>query len=155
MSKYKTVLAFAEAVFATTVLGSIMQTQFNLGFLQDLGVPIPLKMRLLTTAHDLWSFAPTFAMVVAIGFLIAFMVAARIIKDRPRLMTLGYILAGGVAIFAALLAMQLIFGSPPLAAARTASGFMSLVACGCIGGFTFTFSLKRGIAPFLSLFSHI
>ena len=49
------------AVLATTVLGSIAQTQFNLAALAAMGQSIGLELRLQTTLLDLARFAPLLA----------------------------------------------------------------------------------------------
>ena len=46
------------AVLATTLVGSIVQTQFNLAQLAALGQPVGLGLRLHTTGLDLLRFAP-------------------------------------------------------------------------------------------------
>ena len=66
-SKSRTVLYFLLAVLLTSVLGAVLQTQFNLANLQALGAPMPLMVRLHTTGLDLLGFSPTFAVLVICG----------------------------------------------------------------------------------------
>ena len=50
--------AFAIAFVAGVVLGTVVQTQFNLLALQQLGVEIGAGVRLSTTVDDLRQFGP-------------------------------------------------------------------------------------------------
>lgn len=133
--------AYLAAVLITTVLGAILQTQFNLAAIAQLGAPVPLDVRLDATAHDLLGFSPTFGAIVAAGFLIAFAVTA--ILRRWRAWSWLYPLAGGVAVLVALQAMALIFEITPVAAARGLGGLGALVAAGVLGGWSFWRLLPR------------
>lgn len=129
--------AFVVAVFVTTLLGTVLQTQFNLAALATLGMPVPPGTRLDVMLRDLVGFGPTFAIVTTCGFFVAFPVTGllrRWIASRPAAL---YALAGAAAILAALLAMEQALGLVAIAAARSTSGFMLLVACGAVGGAVF------------------
>ncbi|HBX54144.1 MAG TPA: hypothetical protein DEH10_01835, partial [Pseudomonas sp.] len=66
-SKSRPLLLFVLAVLVATVVGSIIQTQFNLAALQAIGAPMPLDVRLRTTGQDLLGFSPTLGLLVTLG----------------------------------------------------------------------------------------
>src|SRR5690554_5860363 len=70
------VLAFIGAVIVTTVLGAVFHTQFILARLVDMGIDIPFAERWSTTLHDIGGMAPLFGVVIALGFLVAFIAGA-------------------------------------------------------------------------------
>ena len=130
-------LALLAAIAATAAAGSVVQSQLSLNALSALGVAISASMRWQTTLSDLQGFAPTWAAIVAGGFVIAFPVAAALSRWRPRLRLLWFVLAGAFAILTALVAMRLSLGLTAVAAARSALGMSLLVASGAIGGWVF------------------
>lgn len=139
----RTLVAWLAAVTATTLLGCIVQTQFNLAALVQLGAQIPLPLRLQTTAQDLLGFSPSFGPLVAVGFLIAFAVTRGLRVWTPGPRWAWYGLAGGVAVFTILQALAVAFDITPVAAARTALGLLSLAACGALGGSVFAWLLPN------------
>ncbi|MGH8481222.1 MAG: hypothetical protein ACRES8_02035, partial [Nevskiaceae bacterium] len=105
MRALKLIAAWLAAVAATAVLGSVVQTQFNLAELQALGVPVTAGARLGTTARDLAGFGPLFGALVAIAFLIAFVVTGLLRRWLVRGRAALYALAGAVAVMAMLAIM--------------------------------------------------
>ena len=132
------------AALVCTVLGSIVQTQFNLAALQTLGVPMPLDVRLQATAADLLGFTPSFGPVVLLSFAMAFTVAARLSASRPAWRRICFLLAGSGAIFTAMISMEMLFSVTPIAAARGPAGMAAVCFCGTIGGFVFD-RLRSGV----------
>lgn len=128
---------FVVAVLVCTVLGSIVQTQFNLAGLQQLGVPMPLDVRAEATAADLLGFTPSLAPIVLLGYLIALPIAARLTTWRPAKRRVWYFVAGATAIFTAMTLMAVIFAVTPVAAARGPVGMAALCLCGAIGALVF------------------
>ncbi len=109
MSRYlptaSTVIAFFAAVVLATVLGSIIQTQYNLDALRSIGAEITDGVRLQTTVGDIASgFTPTYGgYIVLPALLVGFAVAWWIIgKGRQSLRLALFALAGGLAILAAI-----------------------------------------------------
>lgn len=137
MRVLKVIAAWLAAVAATTALGSVVQTQFNLAELQALGVPVPAAVRLHTTGLDLAGFGPPFAALVAIGFMVAFLVTALLRRWLTRGRGALYALAGAAAVSAMLAIMIVLFELVPIAAARGATGFTALALCGATGGWLF------------------
>lgn len=137
MRVLRVILAFGLAVALTTVLGSVLQTQFNLGALQALGAEVPLSARLAATGADLAGFPQMFGPLTGAAFFVAFLFTALLRRwVKPRRGAL-YALAGAVAILAMVLIMQAVFGLMPIAAARGLFGFASLVLAGALGGAVF------------------
>jgi hypothetical protein len=130
-------LAWLGATLVTAAAGSIVQTQFGLAAIQALGVPVPWQVRLQSTLHDLAGFAPTFALIVAGGFLVAFLVAGLLLRWWPRRPVLLYTLAGASAIGTALLVMDAVLPVTAIGAARSLAGLLALTATGALGGYVY------------------
>lgn len=92
--------AWLFAVIVATVLGSIVQTQFNLAALAGIGVDISAGLRVSTTFSDIFSgFTPTYGIyVVAPALLVAFAIAWFVVPLLPGSRMLWFTLAGGLAI---------------------------------------------------------
>jgi hypothetical protein len=130
--------AFALALAACAVVGSIAQTQFNLADLASLGVEIPAVVRVQTTWRDLYGFAPLYAVVMAVGLLPAFIVAGLIARGEARRRRVWYPLAGAVAVWAALASANGLAGIPVLVfATRHSLGLACLIAGGALAGWIY------------------
>ncbi len=130
-------LALLAAVIAAAVGASIVQAQFNLARLTALGAEIDLSTRIATSGHDIVSFGPLFGALVALGFIIAFAVAALLSRFFPSHRRWLYPLAGMAAVAAILGLMALALPITAVAAARGWGGFAGLVLCGAVGGWVF------------------
>lgn len=133
---------FLLAVLVTTLIGTLIQTQINLAALGSIGVAVDAPTRLATTGADLLGFTPMFGPIVAVGFLIAFLIAALMGRWWPQGKALLYPLAGFAAIITAMLLMAAIFKLTPVAAARSTFGLIALSLSGALGGWTFA-ALQR------------
>lgn len=136
-------LAWLLAAATTAFAGSVVQTQFSLAAITALGAPVPLGLRLQTTLQDLVGFAPTFGLVAATGFIVAFIVAALLHRLWPGRRTVLYAAAGAAAILAALLLMNALLPVTGIGAARTAAGVLALAATGALGGWVFAAAAPR------------
>ncbi len=130
-------LAWLSAVVVTAVSGSIVQTQFNLARIAELDGPISIGDRLQVTGFDLVSFAPTFAIIVALALLIAFVVAGALVRWISNARMPLFMLAGFVAIAAALAIMSAMLPVTVIGATRSLAGFLTLSLCGAIGGWLY------------------
>jgi hypothetical protein len=128
---------FALAVLATAALSSVIQTLRVHAEFSALGVEIPLGLRLSAIGEDLVGFAPTYAAIVAGGFLIAFLVAGLIRHRAKQLGPWLHALAGGAAILTALLTMDSLLGMSVIAGARGAWGIALFTLAGVVGGALF------------------
>ncbi len=131
------ILAFLAAALACAGLGSVVQTQMNLAAVASMGAPVPLAVRAETTALDLLHFAPGYAALVAVAFLIAFSVAGLLRKLTGASGLWLYILAGTAGIVVLLVAMNLALNITPIAAARSSAGIALLAVGGALGGWIF------------------
>lgn len=147
MKYIKLILAYLAALITVTVLGTVFQTQFNLAALANLGVPIPPDVRLQATGYDLLGFPPSFTPIMAAGLLIAFIVAAVLVRWLPNWRGALYALAGATAVFTAIQTMNIIFEIAPVAATRGLFGFASLILAGAAAGWVYAvFAPKRETA---------
>lgn len=123
-------IAAIITTFGMSIVHSLMVQQG----LIDLGIVIPPDLRLITMGKDFIGLLPTLGGIVAVGFAIAFFIAAKLYRFAP---ALAYPLAGAVAIAAALGLMKLQFSMTPIAGARTTEGLVLMVLTGAIGGLIF------------------
>ena len=135
---------FLVAVVVAAVSGSVVQTQFNLLALRALGVELPPTVWVAATAGDIAGFAPTYALVVAVAFLLALPAAAWLAGRWPGFRQGLYTLAGGAAILAALLAMNSLLSISAIAATRSLVGLVAMVATGALGGLAYAWLSSSG-----------
>ena len=137
MTWLKMILAWATAVVTAVLLGSLLQTQFNLAALQALDVPISLSQRIAATWHDWTQFAPLYALLIAIAFLIAWLVAGMLNRLWPEWRTALFVLAGALSIWALLVIMAGVLPITPIAAARSGAGVLALSLAGAVAGWLY------------------
>ena len=130
-------LAWAVAVVVAVLLGSLLQTQFNLANLQALDIPISFGQRLETIWHDWRVFAPTYALLIAVTFLIAWLVAGMLNRLWPEWRVALFTLAGGLSIWALMVIMDGVLPVTPIAAARTGAGVLALSLAGALAGWLY------------------
>jgi hypothetical protein len=143
MRHVRRLLAFIAAVLTTAVLGAVASTQFVLAALAAVGAAIPLADRLSMTLQDVVGMLPLYGAVVAVGFVVAFPVAARVIRVLPQARLLGYALAGAVAVVASILVLAQLFGLTPIAGARSMLGLAVQGLAGAAGGAVFARWARR------------
>ena len=143
-SKLRTLLYFFLAVLLASVMGTVLQTQFNLANLQALGAPMPLGVRVQTTCLDLLGFSPTFAILVILGFIFALPAASLLARLWPMGRWLLFTLAGALAVLAAMALANALLPMPTLIGAnRTFAGTVGLMACGSLGALLFAVLMRR------------
>ena len=131
---------FAASVLVATALGSIAQTQINLAALQALGAPIPMGVRLSTTAEDLIGFTPAYAGIVTAAFLFALPVASVLTRylRQTWLRYWVFALAAALGLGIALEITDAIAPMPTLiAATRSAAGTVLMLLCASLGALVF------------------
>lgn len=131
---FRLLAAFAAAVFSAAALGSVIQTQYNLGFVARLGVEVPLATRLHTTVADVAGFGPLLAALLAAAFAAGFVVAEPLARRFPQSRRALFPLAGAGAVAAAILLLNAALPMTPIAATRSAAGTIALAAAGAVGG---------------------
>lgn len=147
MTVLRWLLAWALAVVVTGVLGSIIQTQLNLAQIARLDQPVGLSARLQATMHDLVNFAPSYMVIVALGLLVALLVAAALSRKWPEWRAWLFPLAGFVAVATALGLMSAMLPVTVIAAARSAIGFLLLCLAGALGGWLYAQLMGRTEKP--------
>jgi len=130
-------LAWLAAVVTATVLGSIVQTQFNLASIAALDVAIPFGTRLLTTAQDIVNFGMLYGVLVAITYVIAFAVAACLVRwlslPRPVL----FMVAGAVGIATLLALLNAALPMAAIAATRSTLAVLLMALAGVPAGLVY------------------
>ncbi|HDY97653.1 MAG TPA: hypothetical protein ENH72_04090 [Pseudomonas sabulinigri] len=138
VSVLRIILFYLLSVVLATVLGSLVQTQFNLLFLQEMNVPVELPTRLATSWHDLLNFTPLFAIMVAATLLLALPVAeglGRIFKPWRGLL---YLLAGAAGIWVAFTLANYLLPMPTfIAATRVTAGLLCMMLAVGVGSWLF------------------
>ena len=151
----KSVIAFVVSVVVAYVLAVLMYTQLNLANVVELGLQVSLGVRLEAAFHDLVHMVPLYLPIISVALLIAFGVARVVLIWVPQLQTLGYVLAGFLAIFTVDFALGAILtsGTHPLAVTRTTVGLLSQCVAGAIGGYVFVNMLANKPQSYLELAS--
>ncbi|MCL7945325.1 PQQ-dependent sugar dehydrogenase [Marinobacter sp. ATCH36] len=142
---WKVALAFVVALVVGSVLGSLVQTQFNLQALEGLGVEISMAKRLETSVQDLVGFAPLYAILFGISFLFsqgAASLVARLAGESGRLWL--YPLAAAVGLWVTLWLVDTLAPMPTLiAATREAGGSIAMIVTAAIAGWLFAVLVIR------------
>ncbi|RUO19947.1 hypothetical protein CWE08_08495 [Aliidiomarina iranensis] len=132
------ILAFLPAVFVAGVLGSVIQTQFNILSISSIGPSLAYQERLAATWHDLLNFAPFFMIVVAVAFIVALPVAHIVVRIQRRQFTAWCAAACAISLWVAFLAADHFAPMPTLiAATRTNMGTFFMILSGLAGGFVY------------------
>ncbi len=133
----KRVLAYLLACFATYALGVLFASQQAISSLQTLGAPVSIGVRLQVYFHDVLGMTASYLPLIAIVLLIAFGVAALVV----RLLAFGraplFVAAGATAVIAIHLLLTLSFEIHPIGSTRTVFGLMLQGLAGLIGGFVY------------------
>lgn len=137
MKFLRLLLAWLLAATCTAVVGSVIQTQFNLAAIAALGAPAGIGTRVQTTLQDLAGFAPVLGLVAAAGFLPAFLVAALLARRWPPQRKLLFALAGAAAVAVAIAVMNAMLPITAIGATRSAWGIAALALAGLLGGRAF------------------
>lgn len=138
------ILGFLAAVVVTVVLGSVVQTQYNLAALTGIGADIGPGTNLRATLTDIFSgFSLTYGgYIVLPSLLVAFFVAWLVVR-RTGYPLPWFALAGGLAILAGI---PLVNWLSPLAlligASRDVSSIFVMAAGGIVGGVLFAWMTR-------------
>lgn len=141
----RVVLGFIIALVVGSVLGSLVQTQFNLQALEGLGVDISVETRLETTVQDLVNFAPLYAILFGLSFLLsqgAASLVARLAGNSGR--SWLYPLAAAVGLWATLRIVDALAPMPTLiAATRDMGGLFAMLVTAAFSGWLFSVLVSR------------
>ena len=130
---FRFILGLLGGALTTYILGSIVNSQFVMNAHR---VPVAWGDRLNMTMFDISSMLLYFV-IIAVSFLIAFVIAALLKRFLPNLANIAYPIAGAAAIGAALGLMYLMFQTVPISGARSPFGFLAQMVAGGIGGWVF------------------
>ncbi|WP_411359710.1 MULTISPECIES: hypothetical protein [unclassified Pseudidiomarina] len=134
----RTLIAFVIAVVAAAIVGSVIQTQFNLAALVELSVPIPFDVRISTIIHDIIHFSPIFAAIVAAVLIVALPIAAALARWRRAAERWWFVVAGFVGLLVAFILVNSVAPMPTLiAATREWTGLLAMAATGALAGWLF------------------
>lgn len=138
--------AWLLAVLTATVIGSIVQTQFNLAAIVNLEVAVPVGTWLLTTIQDIFSFGLLYGILVAIALAIGFAVAALLSKYTSLPRNFMFVLAGAVAVLVLLVALNTALPMTPIAATRNIFALLLMALAGAPAGWVYT-RIRPGKQP--------
>ena len=126
--------AYLAAVAAAAVLGCAASTQFTLNGLGGFGIDVPLADRLSATVHDIIGMGPLYALIAAVAFLPAFVLATVLLRWVPGPRPFWFAVAGGAAIVTAILVIRYFVGGTIIGGARMPLGLLGqALACGVAG----------------------
>ena len=131
----KTTYSFVGAVLAAYILGAIFVSQGNIASVIALGFEVSGGQRIDAALHDILHMTDIYLPLVTVSLLLGLPVAFAVIRKKPHLRTLGYVLAGFVALIAMPVIMKLVLGlsgMPPLAPLSDCSPKVSLAVRGDI-----------------------
>lgn len=133
----RTLAGYLAAVLVAYVCAAALTTQWVMASLAEMDVPVDLSLRVHATTHDLVGLLPLYLPLIAAAMAVAFPVAALVLRWLPGWRSVGYPLAGGVALLALHLILHQTFDITPIAAARSALGLTAQAMCGVLGGWVF------------------
>lgn len=124
--------------------GSVVQTQWNLQALVNLGVDIPATERAIATWQDLIGFAPLYAGILAAGWLVALPVAAFLARRWPSWRSPLLAAAAGAGMVAAVRAVDAVAPMPVfIDATRHLPGLLAMAAGAVIAGLLYALLTSR------------
>ena len=146
------ILVFISTVIATTILACVIGTQFVLAGLSDVGIAIPLAVRIANTWYDIINlgfipspaFGFSYGLMITIGLFIAFIAAAAVAHFLPRYRVIIFTVAGAVAIITQLWVSFQSFEVMLFAFARTPLGLGAQAIAGAVGGWMFATYTAQG-----------
>lgn len=137
-------VAFVVAVLVAVMLGAVVQTQYNLAALIDLGADIPLSVRWRTTGEDLIGFAPIYSVLVVLALGGSLPVAALMSRQLPKARGLVYALAALAGLIVAVLVVNHLAPMPTLiAATRVWHGLLLMALGAVVAGWLFARLMPR------------
>lgn len=131
-------LAWVLAVLLAYSLATLFATQSVIGHLADMGIPLSLGERLQMTASDQLGMTGMYLPLIAVGMLIAMLVAGFLGRRSPQRRTRLFMLAGAVAMISIHLALNWSFDITLVAVARSPLGLLSQALAGTAGAYLFT-----------------
>ncbi len=138
----RVLMGWAIAVVIAVTLGSLVQSSFNLAALSGLGVELGAADWIGTAGHDLLNFTPTYALLVATAFAVAWPVAALLKRAFPGHRSLLFTLAGFSAIWTTIMIMNRALPVTGIAATRELTGTLALALAGALAGWLYAWLIR-------------
>ena len=136
-------ISFLLAGLVAYVVAVLFYTQINLSNLTDLGIDISFSDRLGAAWHDLFSMTGMYFPIMLVALLVAFSLAAIVIRFLPNLRILGFVVAGIVGVLALVLFFSSFLGTNPIAVTRSTLGLLSQCSAGGMGGLVYALVSQR------------
>ena len=136
-------ISFLLAGLVAYVIAVLFYTQINLSNLTDLGIDISFSDRLGAAWHDLLSMTGMYFPIMLVALLVAFSLAAIVIRFLPNLRILGFVVAGTVGVLALVLFFSSFLGTNPIAVTRSSLGLLSQCGAGGMGGLVYALVSQR------------
>ena len=133
----KTTYSFVGAVLAAYTLGAIFVSQGNIASVVALGFEVSGAQRLDAAVHDLLNMTDIYLALVTVSLLIGLPAAFAVVRKKPHLRMLGYVLAGFVAMVAMPVIMKQVLGLSGIAPTRSVIGLLAQGIAGGVGGYLF------------------
>lgn len=144
MGWFRYPLGLVLASIFMALAGVIVQTQFVLSALAGAGAQVSPGDRLSMTLADIAGLGPLYLVFIVIGFVIAFLAGALVVRFTPLPRALVYGAAGAVCMFVMLALMrEVFFGVPVIAGARSLAGELSQAICGALAGVFYAWVTHR------------
>ena len=127
--------------------GSVVQTQWNLRALVDVGVSIPVSDWQRVTAQDLIGFAPVYGGILAVGWLFALPVASGLARWWPEGRSALLAAAAGVGMVAAVRTVDAVAPMPVfIDATRHLPALLAMAAGAVLAGWLYAHFTARPAA---------
>lgn len=139
----RVVIGYGLAVICSYIVGAVLVSQGNISAIVELGFEITLQQRFDAANHDVMNMYGIYLPLIAIALLIAFAVAAFVIRRVPHLRLLGYILAGFVGMIAIHVILKQVLGLSGIAPTRTLLGLFAQGIAGALGGYSFCWVTRQ------------
>lgn len=129
--------AYFPALLLTYMVAVVLATASVMESLRDMGVAVGAAEQIQATWHDMLGMTSTYLVLLALALLIAFAVAAGVVRLAGAGRTAWYTLAGAVAVLVLHVTLQLVLQISPVAAARSGLGLAGQCLAGALGGWVF------------------
>ena len=136
-------ISFLLAGLVAYVVAVLFYTQINLSNLTDLGIDISFSDRFGAASHDLLNMTGMYLPIMLVALLVAFSLAAVVIRFLPNLRTIGFVIAGTVGVLALVLFFSSFLGTNPIAVTRSSLGLLSQCGAGGMGGLVYALVSQR------------
>ena len=136
-------ISFLLAGLVAYVVAVLFYTQINLSNLTDLGIDISFSDRLGAAWHDLLSMTGMYFPIMLVALLVAFCLAAIVIRFLPNLRILGFVVAGISGVLALVLFFSSFLGTNPIAVTRSSLGLLSQCGAGGMVGLVYALVSQR------------